>query len=102
MAISTAACLFLGAWSLLYPGPAEPKNPRYVLWTLGLPVANLDDAVETMVGDRHPDRLVVGKTREELTSRFGYVTPLASASSYLQACYASSSWRGDEIVFLRH
>jgi hypothetical protein len=88
------------AWAALYPAP-DPKNLRYVLWKAGLPTIDPDLALDSMVADRHPEHLVVGRTPEELRTRFGSLTPLRTASPYLRGCHANSSWSKSEVVFLR-
>jgi len=62
---------------------------------------DLDKATSTMVGDIHPDRLVVGKTKEELVKKFGYVTTLDNASEYLKYCYFNSPYYGKQVLILR-
>jgi len=92
--------VFLLGWVLLYPSP-DPKNIRYVLWKAGFHTIDPDTAAGIMVGDVHPERIVLGKTSKELRSRFGYLTSLPEASSYLQGCYSSSNWTGKEVLFIR-
>ncbi len=60
-----------------------------------------DKAAGFMVGDVHRERLVIGKTREQLRSRFGHLTSLAGASTYQQGCYASSGRIGKEVLFIQ-
>ena len=93
------AVLLLG-WVLLYPSP-DPKNIRYVLWKEGFHTMDPDTAAGIMVGDVDPERIVLGKTKEQLRGRFGYFTALAEASPYLQNCYLSSGRAGKEVLFIR-
>ena len=92
--------IFLLGWVLLYPSP-DPKNMNYVLLKAGFHTMDPETAAGIMVGDVHSEKLVLGKTREQLRSRFGYLTTLAQASAYLQGCYLSSGRRGEEVLFIR-
>jgi hypothetical protein len=92
--------VFLLGWALLYPSP-DRKNIRYVLWKAGFHTMASDIAAGIMVGDVHSERLVLGKTREQLRHRFGYLQTLAQASPYQQLCYSSSGRIGKEVLFIR-
>lgn len=91
----------IGLWQAAYHGPGDRKDLRYQAWKLGIYPMNLDQATGTMVSDIWPDRLVVGKSREDLVKRFGYVTPLNQASDYVKYCYFNSPYYGKEVVILR-
>jgi len=52
------------------------------------------------VGDRSPEKLVVGKTKAQLREKFGSLLPAADVSSYLQDCYHSSAWRDRDVLFI--
>ena len=80
------AFVFLGvaAWASAYPD-GDPKNIKYVCWKAGLYRMNLDTATGTMIGDAGRDRLVIGLTKAQLRSRFGYLLSPADASQYLRA-----------------
>jgi hypothetical protein len=101
-AVVLLAVVVLGAWWALYPGP-DPKGFEYIGWRLGLPTRGQDRALGTMVGDVHRETLVIGKTKDELISRFGYVTTLDEPSSqYVKFCYDNSDYyRGKQILILR-
>jgi hypothetical protein len=86
----------------MYHGPGDRKDLRYQAWKLGLYPFDLDQATSTMVGDISPDRLVVGKTKEELIKKFGFVTPLDQASAYIKFCYFNSPYYGKQVLILRH
>ncbi len=94
--------IFAGWWAL-YPGPDDPKGITYIGWRLGLPTVDQDRALETMVGDVHKETLVIGKTKNELISKFGYVTSLDDPSSrYVKFCYDNSDYyRGMQVLILR-
>jgi len=97
------AIVALGGWWATYPGPDDPKGLMYVGWRLGLPTLDPDRALGTMVGDRHRDGLVIGKTREELVRRFGFVTSLDEPSSqYVRFCYNNFDYyRVKQVLILR-
>jgi hypothetical protein len=100
-AIILLAIVILGCWWALYPGPDDPKGFMYIGWRLGLPTIDQDRALGTMVGDVHRETLVIGKTKEELIRKFGYVTSLSEASEYIKYCYNNSDYRGKQVLFLR-
>ena len=63
---------------------------------------DLGEALATMVGDVYPDHLVVGRTRDQLVNRFGYIMNLNQTSTYNRFCYDTSpNYRGKEVLFLR-
>jgi hypothetical protein len=79
--------VFLGGWALTYPSP-DPKSIQYVLWKADLYRLNFNEATGTMVGDPDRDKLVVGKTKAQLRSKFGSLLPPASASPVRMLCRA--------------
>jgi len=93
--------VFLLGWVLMYPSQDDAKNIRYVLWRAGFPTMDLDRATGTMIGDIARERIVLGKTKEQLRGRFGYLTTLAETSPYRRGCYFSSGWVGKEVLFIR-
>jgi hypothetical protein len=101
--VATVLVLVLGLafWQALYHGQGDRKDLRYQAWKLGLYPMDLDGATSTMVGDIYPDRLVVGKTEEELIRKFGYVTTLEDASEYVKYCYLNSPYYGEQVLILR-
>jgi len=99
--VLSALILLPTGWELLYHGPAEPKDLRYKAWKLGVYPMDPEKALETMVGDTFPDKLVVGKTEAELRNQFGYLTPLDRASEYVKYCYNNSDRRGQIVFALR-
>jgi hypothetical protein len=101
-AIVALALVFFGGWWALYPGLDDPKGMMYIGWRLGLPTLDQDRALGTMVGDVHRGGLVVGKTKDELIDKFGYVTTLDQASEYVQYCYYNSPYFGKQALVLRH
>jgi hypothetical protein len=91
----------LGLWEAVYHNPGDRKDLRYQAWKLGIYPMDLDQATSTMVGDIFPDRLVVGKTREQLVKKFGYVTDYDQASDYVKYCYVNSPYFGKRVIILR-
>jgi len=91
------------SWALLYPQESDPKNMRYVLWRHGLYQMDLDTATETMVGDlaQNRNRLVIGKTREQLIHKFGYLLSAQETSLYNSTCYLGSTYTGQDVAFIR-
>ena len=63
---------------------------------------DVDRAASTMIGDRYRDRIVLGKTKEQLRDRFGYLTNLSEASPYRRGCYFLSGRTGKEVLFIRN
>jgi hypothetical protein len=97
--VLVVAVVFLGGWALTYPSP-DPKSIKYVLWKANLYRLNLDEATGTMVGDRHRDELVVGKTKAQLRRKFGSLLSPADASPYLRGCYQNSAWKDRAVLFI--
>jgi NhaP-type Na+/H+ and K+/H+ antiporter len=75
--------LSIAVWHLMYPSRSDPKNPRYVLWKVGLYGMDPELAIAPMVGDAQRDALVVGKSKEELRRKFGYLTACSGPALYL-------------------
>lgn len=88
------------AWRVSYP-PGDPKNLAYVMWKAGFASIDLDRAADTMVGDSHRDRLVVGKTRTQLEKKFGYLRGRDQVTPYLRECSQHLPWRDRNILFIR-
>jgi hypothetical protein len=88
-------------WQATYPSESDPKNIKYVLWKHGLLAMNLDVATGTMIGDPGREKLIVGKTKLQLQQKFGYLPPPAEASSYLRGCYENSTWKNQDVLFIR-
>jgi len=99
--VAAALAVFLVGWVLMYPQP-DPKNIKYVLWKANLYPLNIKVVTGTMVGDRSPEKLVVGKTKQQLRDKFGSLLPAADVSSYLQDCYRNSNWRDRDVLFIGH
>lgn len=100
--ILAAMVIVLGGWVVLYPSANDSKNMRYVLWKAGLCSMDIDVATGTMIGDIHRDKLVIGKTDQQLQRRFGLLMEPSGATQYLRDCYQQSPWHGEEVRFIRH
>ena len=92
--------IVIGGWWVVYPGQ-DPKGFEYIGWRLGLPSLNPDLALGSMIGDVHRDGLVIGKTRDELVKKFGYVTEVNRHSAYWWYCYFNSPYYGKDVLILR-
>ena len=86
---------------MAYPSSSDPKNLTYVLWKAGIYRLDPDIATGTMIGDGGRDRMVVGKTRQQLRDRFGYLVKPSDASPYLRSCYENSGWKNGDALFIR-
>ena len=86
---------------MAFHGPGEPKDLRYLGWKLGVYPQNVDEALDTMIADSHRDNLVLGKTKEQLIKRFGFVSSVSEADEYVNYCYDNSQYRGKPVLFLR-
>lgn len=72
----------------IYSDNGDPRNIHYVLWKHGLnDNMNLDDALWAMLRDARREKQVLGLTKDQLKSRFGYVRTLGEVTPYYQACY---------------
>jgi hypothetical protein len=93
--------LGLAGWQFLIVGPDDPRDLRYQAWKLGVYPLRIDDALGLMTGDPHRDSLVIGKTKEQLVSRFGSVSP-TPGNDYVKYCYDNSPYRGKSVLFIRN
>jgi hypothetical protein len=84
----------------MYPSENDPKNIKYVFWKVGLYRMDLDTAIGTMIGDRNREKLVIGKTKDQLRGKFGYLLAPSEAGPYMQTCYADSAWKEKATVLL--
>jgi hypothetical protein len=91
--------LFAAAWVGTYRS-GDPKNIQYILWKAGLYKLDLSVATDTMIGDGHSDRLVIGKTKAQIEKRFGPLLTLEQASPYERACYENEGWKDTHVLFI--
>jgi hypothetical protein len=92
--------LTIATWSFVYSGP-DPRNIKYALWKAGLYKMDTDLAAFTMVRDPGRDKLVVGKTKEELQKRFGNLLTLEQVSQYYRNGY-DLGWKGKDVLFIKN
>lgn len=93
--------LGLAGWQFLIVGPGDPRDLRYQAWKLGVYPLGIDDALDTMIEDPHRDSIVIGKTKEQLASRFGFVSS-APGNGYIKYCFDNSPYRGKSVLFIRN
>lgn len=94
--------VFFGGWALTYPSP-DPKSFKYVPWKADLYRLNLDEATGTMVGDRHRDKLVVGKTKAQLRGKFGCLDRFSCLSrphDTSERAIRTPSWKDRDVLFI--
>jgi hypothetical protein len=84
---------------ITYPDPYDPKNLHYVGWKYHLLPMDPHRALLIMTHDAYSDRLVVGKTRDELRHRFGFVLTKDQVRPYLQE-YCAAARPDNEVLFL--
>ena len=92
--------LGLAGWPFLIIGPGDPRDLRYQAWKLGVYPLRIDDALDIMIGDPRRDSVVIGKTKEQLASRFGIVSS-APGNGYIKYCFDNSPYRGKSVLFIR-
>jgi len=98
------AILIVAAWFGLFaldPGLRhDPRSPHYLLWKYcALPMPK-DDAFATAMRDSDRERLVVGRTADELERRFGIVVrrtddPNLTQHQQQYSGAANYAWLGD-------
>jgi hypothetical protein len=87
-------------WQATYSDRYDPKGLHYVLWKYHLAPMNLDRASSIVVMDRDRDAMILGRTKEQLSQRFGYLKSPVEVRPYLRDyCWASRP--GSDAVFLR-
>jgi hypothetical protein len=74
--------LVLLIWEGLYPDLEDPKNPHYVAWKLHLMPLDPKRALSTMTHDDAAP-LVLGRNRQQLEHRFGFVREKTEVRMYL-------------------
>jgi hypothetical protein len=104
--ITTAFCgaivvFFLG-WNAMYPAESDPKGVRYILWKEDILPMNLDKAADTMMGDADRDSLVIGKTKQQLQDRFGFILPIRKSTIglyFIRYCEPIDGWKANDDIF---
>ena len=49
-----------------------------------------------------PDKLVLGKSKDQLEQRFGFLTKPEDVGPYLDGFYKTSWMNGKDVLFIRH
>jgi hypothetical protein len=88
-------------WVGLYPDKYDPKNIQYVFWKWHLASIDLDRAVSTMHHDRWSERMIIGRSEESLTKRFGYLLPPEAAPPCFRTASLGVAPTGEKALFLR-
>jgi len=97
-----ALALAFGAWTAMHANACDPKNMHYVLWKWGIAAMNLDDATCAITEDvSGKQELIIGKSRQEISRRFGYVLTPQEAGQVLKQCIPGSWAEGKNPVFIR-
>ncbi len=100
--LTLALCCFIGGlWWAAYPDQYDRKNPHYVLWKYHLASMNLDRASSIIVNDPDRNPMILGKTKTDLTKRFGYLKAPSDVRQYLHD-YCWSTRSGSDAMFLRN
>jgi len=100
VAAVVATVFGLAGWQFLLVGSHDPRDLRYQGWKLGVYPLRIDDALETMIEDQQRDSLVIGKTKEQLASKFGFVSA-TPGNDYAKYCYNNSQYREKSVRFIR-
>ena len=99
-AVVIVAISGLLGWQFLIVGPGDPKDLRYQAWKLGVYPLHVDDALGIMIEDPHRDSVVIGKTKAQIASRFGFVSS-TPGNDYVRYCYDNSPYRSMPVLFIR-
>jgi hypothetical protein len=93
--------LFFGLWWATYPDQYDSKNPHYVLWKYHLAPMNLDRATANVGIDPDRNSMILGRTKAELTQRFGYLKTPFAVRPYLRD-YCLAFRPNADAMFLRN
>src|SRR5580700_6102899 len=96
-----ALVVFFGLWEWSYPGSADPKNLHYVAWKWHLLPIDHMRALGVMTHDTYSERLVLGKTPDQLARRFGFVRTVSEVGPYLRD-YCAAARPGASVLFLNN
>lgn len=77
----------IGAWIWAHSEEGDPKNAKYLLWKAQLYEMDPQAVGKTMLRDSQRDKLVVGKTKDQLKHQFGPLLPLDQVSKYYELGY---------------
>jgi len=101
-----AFAVFVFMWAEMYPSPADPKSIQYVLWKADIyrveAYKSDNSAVsEAMVLDRHRDDLILGKSEQELSKRFGRLARPDEMSPEFRDFAHDARWKGMKIRYIK-
>jgi hypothetical protein len=94
-----ATISLVALWWALFPDKYDRKNPHYVAWKYHLLPMEGSRAASIVAIDADRDRLVLGKTKEELQQRFGFVLTVDQVRPYLRV-YCAATRPGKDVLFL--
>ena len=90
----------IGFWLWRHSDKGDPQNLKYIPWKTGLSKMDIDHGVFTMLSDPRRDKPVVGKTKEEVRSKFGELLSLDQMSQYYRGGYRLG-WEGKNLLFIK-
>jgi hypothetical protein len=94
--------LLVVSWAALFQDDYDPKSFQQILWRHDLWKIDKDRALSIMTHAPNPDSLVVGKTRSEISNKFGPLTPMSEVSSYVRSCASQEELSSGNAMMLRH
>jgi hypothetical protein len=97
-ALSAFILIVVVGWSLMYQS-SDPKSIEYNLWKIGLYRMDPNTAAGAMIGDRNRDKLVIGKTKEQLRFKFGNLQTIDQVSQYYRDGH-DSYWKDRDVLFI--
>jgi hypothetical protein len=98
--VFASALVLVVGWALLYPFP-DPKSIEYNLWKVDLCRMDPDSAAVAMTGDANRNKLVLGKTKEQLRHKFGNLQTLDQVSQYYKDGH-DAYWKDRDVLFIRN
>jgi hypothetical protein len=90
---------FFLLWHATYPDDYDPKSIGYIGWKLHVLPMDPTRALGIMTHGANSDRLVLGRSRQQLQQRFGFVRTVEQVSPYLRN-YCAAARPGAEVLFL--
>ena len=91
----------VGFYVLRHSDEGDPHNLKYILWKAGLYEMDIDQAVFTMARDPRRDKLVIGKTKQELRDSFGELLNVNEVSEYYRDGH-NRGWKDKDALFVRN
>jgi hypothetical protein len=94
-----AMLVLFGAWIVLFR-PDDPKSLQYFLWKADLYEMNRGDMLRAFYSDGHRGDLVLGKSEEQLTKRFGRLASSDKMMGDLKAFAQNFRLKGHKVRFI--